>query len=548
MHPLAMSQPEFNHKPHLLRQQVQLTFTQVVNASLDFSLTFCLSLFGVLKTVPSCIYHSLPKYMYPYTTVRSIVTQYTSFSIAMSSIPVLQTLSEFAHRLSLHFKCLSFQTSPYISTFSHSSILPLSSSPLGPPSTLPQGFSAATHQYPSATAPTQSSTSNRQALQSDWPAQQQQTTLLDLSDDILVQILERLLNPVTVNRKRRITLSSIQDGLPLASTSARLFKLFTSFLTDIDISDTSSSTVSSTIRSGKYLPSLVTVTRWAGIQAQRLYLRRFKGPSQDLMSIPLHCTALRTVDLSFNSSVDDSLLTSIATKIPTLTNILLRKCRRVTDTGVIMLARHCTQLMSLDLSAISLLTDHAVIQIAHLRQRTLRILILSHCPQLTDSCALPLSKLSLSALFFRGSCISDSAVRTLVSNSLCGKSLHCIDLLDCPRITSTSFNVIWTHCANIRSRLHCQSDIVRRSTFQSAIRLLDDYIRIVFATDVDTGRSMTYVGVCDAGTVNAVESAIMGHGSLAVDTEEFRILHEFVGHVELADVRRMIREQFGVVV
>lgn len=369
--------------------------------------------------------------------------------------------------------------------------------------------------------------------------------LVHLSDDVLLQIISHLLQPVFVNGKRRIGFQSIRNVMPLASCSTRLFKLFKKFLTDVDLSNLSSST--RTVDAPQNQHQLRFACHVANKNLQRLYLRNSCHLSRDFGLIPSHCTALRTLDLSFNSSVDDQLLHAISTNIKTLNNVLIRKCRRVTDAGVVSLANNCAQLACLDVGAVSMLTDEAVIHLSRMRKDTLRILILSFCPRLTNACMPFLSQLQLTALFLRSTCVSDIGVQCLVKDSVIANSLNTVDLIDCAHVTDVSFRLLWTHCASIRGQLR-EKGGVRRGAMRNAVSLLDGYIRIVSVTDDASNCRMTYVVVCDAGSVNAVERTTALAGHLSLDPELVRILCCNTGARVSSDVRVMLKEQFGCAV
>lgn len=368
--------------------------------------------------------------------------------------------------------------------------------------------------------------------------------LLDLSDDVLLQIFTKLLNPVIVNDRRRIVFQSFQDAFPFASANKRLFALFTMFLTDVDLSNFSFSPC-------KYQPSKLRPLRFvchvANTRLQRLYLRASHDLSSDLGLISNHCSALRTLDLSFIPAVDDHMLRDIAINIGTLTNILIRKCRRVTDAGIISLAQHCKQLECLDVAAVSLITDRAVIYLATERQSTLKILILSFCSRLTNACMPHLGRLQLSALFLRSTCISDFGVRCLIRNNAISNSLQIIDLLDCPHVTGISFNILWHFCEPIRRVLYDRGGL-RRGAMRNAVSLMDSYIRVVTVTDHASKCRVTYVVACDAGSLNAVEQIAAVRGEMSLDAEQVRVLGYNTGTLVSSGVRSMMKQQFGVVV
>lgn len=448
---------------------------------------------------------------------------------------LIYIMCKFVNNFSFYFQFLHIQTPSVRLTTTRSA------------KTLQQSPPDRIHAPKTTTLVTPPSTPSSNPVSSASPLRkprQQTVKLLDLSDDVLLHIFAKLLNPIIVNNKRRLVFDSIQEALPLASSNRRLFDLFTTFLTDIDLSNFKS--CSSGTEALKFKP-LRTVCHVAKTNLRRLYLRNSYSLSSDLGVISEQCTGLRTLDLSFIPAVDDELLYNISTKISGLSNVLIRKCRRVTDTGVMSLARHCKHLACLDIAAVSMITDRAVAELAKERKSTLRILVLSFCPRLTNACMPFLSQLRLSALFLRSTCISDFGVRCLMRESVISESLQTIDLLDCPHVTGVSFNILWTFCTGLREILRDHGGL-RPGSLRNAVSLLDGYIRVITITDHGTNCRVTYVVACDAGSLNAVEQIALVHGEMSLDPEQVRILGYNIGAHVSRGVGEMMKQQYGIVV
>lgn len=153
----------------------------------------------------------------------------------------------------------------------------------------------------------------------------------------------------------------------------------------------------------------------------------------------IHCTNLRTLDVSLLASIDDDLLKRLCNGVgSTLESLLIRRCVQLTDDGILAVTDHCCTLNALDDAGLEKITDRGVIHLCNKQRDSLRIPILSWCSQLTDASLIALATTQLRALFLRGLLISDRGIEVLAKGI--GVHLMAIDLLDCPDLTNCAFS------------------------------------------------------------------------------------------------------------
>ena len=107
--------------------------------------------------------------------------------------------------------------------------------------------------------------------------------------------------------------------------------------------------------------------------------------------IPPSCSSLRltSVDLS-DCPIGDSNLRILVSACPSLSSLLLRRCKDLTDEAPSLLAFHCPKLSRLSLAHCPLLTDQGASCLSSLPM--LAHLSLAGLPLLTNTSILPLAR------------------------------------------------------------------------------------------------------------------------------------------------------------
>ena len=353
---------------------------------------------------------------------------------------------------------------------------------------------------------------------------------LDLDDDILHVIFEKVLNPVNVSGKNRISESALNRAIPLACASTRLMSIFLRSLTDLEL------WTSATITDA----GLSFLCTHAKPYIKRLVLRRCNRLHRSLPLIA-HCQAIKSLDLSCVYGVDDDIITRICAGIgSTVQSLLLRRCLRITDEGIFAIADSCVQLRALDIAGLVRITDKAVERVTALRRDTLQILVLSWCHQLTDASLHMLAHTNLQAVFLRSLNISDSGVEAMVGGI--GDKIVALDLVDCADVTNSVFTGCLQKCANLRGNLG-RAD--RRSFFQNSVSLMTGYVFVVGGLN-EYGQESTVVCVVDAGSANSFAFHVLSGESMTFDADDVKVIATNSGLRMTERTRGFLRRDFGI--
>eukprot|EP00177_Eucheuma_denticulatum_P001586 GFKZ01002838.1.p1 GENE.GFKZ01002838.1~~GFKZ01002838.1.p1 ORF type:complete len:366 (+),score=31.49 GFKZ01002838.1:244-1341(+) len=355
-------------------------------------------------------------------------------------------------------------------------------------------------------------------------------TLLSLPDEALLQIFDHLLNYVYVSHLPRISPRSLAAALPLASTCHRLFTLLCSTLKDLELWSPPTITDS----------GLLFLTKHAGTNIRRLILRD-TSLSHSLPSL-VHCTGLRTLDLSSLVQVTDSLIHGVCLSVgSTLQSLLIRRCTSLTDAAMYSIADHCVSISALDAASLNI-SDQSVGYLCERRGGQLRIVILSWCQGIGDGSLDALAETGIRALFLRGLGISDSGVEGLVKGL--GHRLYSLDLLDCPNLTNRSFSVVRRYCVHMRDKL---GNAENREIFQNCVRLLDGYIHVISGV-TQFGQQSTLICIVDAGSANAFGFQVLSGQAISFDSDDIKVLATNSGLQITDETRAFVSESFGVMI
>jgi CRP-like cAMP-binding protein len=174
---------------------------------------------------------------------------------------------------------------------------------------------------------------------------------------------------------------------------------------------------------------------------------------------------LTHIDISYCKQIGNECLEQLLARAPELQGIQFRRCNRITDFGIFLVARHCRRIRNIDLSDCDQITNKCLKWLSN-NSIYLKCLDLTFCKHITNS---GIYDLSLGNQEFESlilsycSCLSDTAILCLhksicklkrLSIRGCSKmtdrvafhvadncpNLEWIDLSGCPSITSASKN------------------------------------------------------------------------------------------------------------
>jgi len=176
-------------------------------------------------------------------------------------------------------------------------------------------------------------------------------------------------------------------------------------------------------------------------------------------------SSLTHIDLSYCKQIGNECLEQLLAKAPELQDIKFRRCNRITDFGIFLVARHCRRIRNIELSDCDQITNKCLKWLSNnstylkcldltfckhitnsgiydlsLGNQEFESLILSHCSSLSDTAILCLHKsiCKLKKLSIRGCSKMTDRVAFHVADN-CSR-LEWIDLSGCPSITVASKN------------------------------------------------------------------------------------------------------------
>lgn len=259
------------------------------------------------------------------------------------------------------------------------------------------------------------------------PRKEKMVRLLDLSEDILVTIMNHVMTPAKEGSRRIITEESIRASLPLAITCHVLYDIWRHSMHDLEL-----------WVSGKLNDrGLKAICKDNGRGIHRLGLRRCKGVSQKAFRhIPRHCTRLRSIDMSHTDIADDFIIDLTKNTGHSMQFLALHGCTKLTALSIHAIADRCPHLRFLDIGSIPAVDDAAMGYLVERLGTSIRTMVLSNCKNLSDSAMATIGAecKSLMSLTIRGlSSITDNGLHKLCSGI--GERVQILDVLDCTGLT-----------------------------------------------------------------------------------------------------------------
>jgi F-box and leucine-rich repeat protein GRR1 len=165
-------------------------------------------------------------------------------------------------------------------------------------------------------------------------------------------------------------------------------------------------------------------------------------------TIPPNFTQLRMVDFTAITTVTDKSIEILVNSAPKIKSLVLNKCSRITDDGVLSICKLGRFLHYLHLGHCSNLTDKSVTKLAIICNR-IRYLDMACCTEITDKSVIELSanlpKLKRIGLV-KCSNITDISIGALTSHVKIANSLERIHLSYCTRLSVRSLSRLLNVC------------------------------------------------------------------------------------------------------
>lgn len=274
------------------------------------------------------------------------------------------------------------------------------------------------------------------------PRKENMVRLLDLSEDILVNIMTHVMTPAKEGARRIITEESIRASLPLATTCHTLYDVWRHSMHDLEL-----------WVSGKLNDrGLKAICKGNGRGIHRIGLRRCRQVSQKAFhSIPRHCTRLRSLDMSHTEINDEFIFELTRATGRTLQFLALHGCSRLTGRAIRAIADRCPHLRFLDIGSIPAADDSAISYLVGKLGSSIRTMVLSQCNNLSDTAMAVIGKecKTLMSLTIRGlTSITDDGLQKLCSGI--GERVQILDVLDCTGLTMGGyFATMETYCPHV---------------------------------------------------------------------------------------------------
>lgn len=166
---------------------------------------------------------------------------------------------------------------------------------------------------------------------------------------------------------------------------------------------------------------------------------------------PYYYQQLRLVDLTGISLLSDVAIDILVQAAPKIKSLVLNKCSRITDHGVLAISRLGRYLHFLHLGHCSHITDTSIQRLALVCPR-LRYLDLASCTNITDASvaelAQHLSKLKRIGLV-KCSRITDTAIHALANHARIASSIERIHLSFCTRLSVQAITELLSKCQRL---------------------------------------------------------------------------------------------------
>ncbi|KAI9266909.1 hypothetical protein BDA99DRAFT_546686 [Phascolomyces articulosus] len=159
---------------------------------------------------------------------------------------------------------------------------------------------------------------------------------------------------------------------------------------------------------------------------------------------------LRILDLTSISLITDHAVRQIIGAAPKIRNLVLNKCQNITDDSVLAICQLGRYLHYLHLGHCLRLTDYSIVELARHCTR-IRYLDLACCGQLTDRSVMELATLPKLKRIGLVKCqnITDQAIYALTSHTRIANSLERVHLSYCQRLTIPSIMQLVNFCEKL---------------------------------------------------------------------------------------------------
>lgn len=361
--------------------------------------------------------------------------------------------------------------------------------------------------------------------------------LFALPDDMLLEIVRRVTHARHDAPANGSTLvvdhRSYARSIALAQTSRQLEHYFYRSLDNVCLS---SDAVDDQV--------VDRLARRTAAVLNRIVLRGCTNVSNHAVhSLAEHSQALRSVDLSFITSVtDDGIIALCASTAPRLRKLLLRKCERVGDASLKAVAQ-CAQLDTLDLSYCPRVTDVGLFKVAFGCGKSLRLLAVSHDVLLTDRALRFVGRHCkvLNQFCARGlPNISDVGLRDLCEGLR--DVVEGIDVTDCISITRDSTLLsLRTYCKKIYT--HIIPSFASKSLRHILVSTLRQNIFIVHGSDPNSGRETVHTVLIDNGDI--VSASLLSSGTTDLSMLGI-VLCKSYGKVLDEGTKKMLEDDYGI--
>lgn len=192
--------------------------------------------------------------------------------------------------------------------------------------------------------------------------------------------------------------------------------------------------------------SIVRIAHACGKTLKEIDLSYMSISEESIAAISAHCSNLTQLDLTACEVTDDALLTLEEGSCFELRRLTLSSCERITNVGVSAALRGCTQLTQLTLPH-TIIADEDLVTIAS-HGTNLKVLNLSGCKRITDTGVRVIAQgcVRLALLILDWTNISDESLIALATYA---KALEGVCVYNCARITDAGVLAIAKGCRGL---------------------------------------------------------------------------------------------------
>lgn len=366
--------------------------------------------------------------------------------------------------------------------------------------------------------------------------------LLDLSDDVLMNIITHILSPAREGFRKIVTEEGIKASLNFALSCKSLHKIWLKSMHDLEL------WVSGNLND----KGLLSIVKGNGSYIHRLGIRKCEKLSANILkSIPIYCSNLRSIDLSYLTKVNNSMIVDLTKRSSASLNFLaLHECNAITEEGLLSIAEHSTSLRFLDIGGIRAVDDTIIGKISENLGSTLKTLILSNCTEITDSSMVSLGShcQNLMSLTMRNlPLLTDNGLHSLVSTGSLGAKIQILDVLDCNGLTLNGyFSTMESYCPHVFRYLE-ESNYIQhfgeRCLRDNIIATMPGLIYRISATDAFRRRPALYFLLLDESTLRPFRVSVQ---SKSLNLSDFgTVLVSNFGKRPTVHTKHVLLERFG---